>query len=169
SYEDTRTLLKKFGLQDHFRLLQWTLPDDQKSLFTVPSEASLDCLPDMIESNDDPEIWKQNWIDQWQFIITSEEDQFWLKSRLQMLLSGYKGLSNTCLADTLLTIPPLRSALEMLLQSLFIDRRGALFNPAGTGKSRKLLYLAALWKKKHPAGEILFCDSPSLLTIKKWA
>ncbi|MFX1536944.1 MAG: DUF4062 domain-containing protein, partial [Promethearchaeota archaeon] len=165
----TEDFLRDYELQDKFRPLKWALSTPlQDQSETMPAGATLEALPALLDPTIPPSTWIQSWTTGWENILFSETDDQWLQQRLQMLLRGFRGLFNTCLADALIAVPPLDAAINPLQQSLKDDRRGAIFAPSGTGKSHKLLYLAAHWKKTCHQGEVFFCASPRQVTASEW-
>ncbi|MFX1535390.1 MAG: leucine-rich repeat domain-containing protein [Promethearchaeota archaeon] len=165
----TEDFLKDYELQDILRPLDWALsPLLQDQLGIIPVKATPEALPPPLDATTPPSTWIQSWTAGWENLLSSEADVTWLQQRLQMLLRGFRGLFKTCLVDALIAVPPLDKAIDPLQQSLVTDRRGAIFAPSGTGKSHKLLYLAAYWKKKYSKGEVFFCTSPRQITSDEW-
>ncbi|MFX1514225.1 MAG: leucine-rich repeat domain-containing protein, partial [Promethearchaeota archaeon] len=163
-------VLARFELQDFFKPLKWQLPASiQKKRINVPGNLSLDILPPAINpKSKNPQEWIQEWQKKWSSILTTEESQQWLQNRLDYFFRGARGLFNSGLSDVLLAVPPLDSIIDPYWQCLQKERRSALFAKSGTGKTRVLLYLAAIWKRTYYQGEILVCSQPSDLHDEHW-
>ncbi|MFX0092066.1 MAG: leucine-rich repeat domain-containing protein [Candidatus Hodarchaeota archaeon] len=154
---DIRTALEKiYGLQDCLHPIEWTLPD-----LHIPESITLDDLiTPLVE--DDPGSYGHQLAERRRW-----GDITWIKTQLKEFFTGQRGLFNHCLADALLTVPPLKRVFDILWKSLNDHHKVGIFAHSGTGKSMKLLYLAAYWKKKHSEGDIVLCSDPKSLNSEQ--
>ncbi|MFX0090204.1 MAG: leucine-rich repeat domain-containing protein [Candidatus Hodarchaeota archaeon] len=166
----TQGKLQEFGLHTHWCLLDWAPPHSpSEEAVSIPPHLSLENLPSPIDPNQNPVVWLHHWEQLWTNMNLQSSDYKWIFQRLEDFFLGKRGISD-CLADALIAVPPLKTLVEKH-QARFLEGKGQctiLEASPGMGKSRVLLYLAALWKQQHPQGEILVCSNPKFLVKSHW-
>ncbi|PWI48986.1 hypothetical protein CEE45_03465 [Candidatus Heimdallarchaeota archaeon B3_Heim] len=158
-------------LKTLIRPLAWIFTEDylnQQQIEKIPMAFEINDLVRPISETEEPDSWYSIWCEHWEQKDWKTHKR-WINNRITYFLSGTRGLTTSCLSDILLMVPPLERSVTPLYEQLMDEQRTAIFAPSGTGKSRKMLFLAAWWKKNHRQGDIFICSSPQELTHHDWA
>lgn len=124
-------------------------------------------LPEPINKSLHPQSWIENFYKEINSLSKNEQAKEWLEDRLLKLAYGTRGLQDFGLMDASLSVPPLESTLNHLLETLLNRGKAGLFATTGMGKSRIMLYLASLWIRSFQT-QVLFIDNPREMKDSEW-
>ncbi|MHA2365724.1 MAG: DUF7347 domain-containing protein [Candidatus Hodarchaeales archaeon] len=124
-------------------------------------------LPNPLELNENPRSWIKKFIKPLNQLIEDKNAVKWLEDRFLKLAFGTRGLQDYGLMDASLAVPPLKTTINPLKDTLKNRGKAGLFATTGMGKSRILLYLASWWIRTFET-QVVFIENPKDMSEKDW-
>lgn len=121
-------------------------------------------LPEPISTETNPLQWIKTFTQNLSPLITDEKSKDWLVDRYLKLGYGTRGLQDYGLMDASLSVPPLDSLFESIVDLLSIRGKIGLYAKTGMGKSRISLYTASYWLRKHKT-PVFYIQNPHFLPV----
>ena len=124
-------------------------------------------LPDPISIAKTPIEWIIDFVKNIKFLLDNEKAKEWVIDRYLKLGYGTRGLQDYGLMDASLSVPPLDSFFNSLIELLTLRGKAGLYAKTGMGKSRMELYVASYWIRKYKT-PIFYIQNPHYLQVKDY-
>lgn len=124
-------------------------------------------LPSPISVDVKPVNWIMDFVSNINPTLDDEKAKDWLIDRYLKLGYGTRGLQDYGLMDASLSVPPLDSFFNSLVDLLTLRGKAGLYARTGMGKSRLELYTASYWIRQYKT-PIFYIQNPHYLQAKDY-
>ena len=119
-------------------------------------------LPDCLTTDINPKEWITVFSQQIIPFLRDEKSKEWVIDRYLKLGYGTRGLQDYGLMDASLSVPPLASTFNTLVDLLMTRGKAGIYAETGMGKRRLSIYIASYWMRKFKT-PILYLQNPHML------
>lgn len=124
-------------------------------------------LPDPVSITQSPIDWILDFVKNINSLQGNNNAKEWIIDRYLKLGYGTRGLQDYGLMDASLSVPPLDSFFNSLIELLTLRGKAGLYATTGMGKSRMELYTASYWIRKYKT-PIFYIQNPHYLQVKDY-
>ena len=119
-------------------------------------------LPVCISLDKSPKNWIKDFSKQLLPLMEEEKSKDWLIDRYLKLGYGTRGLQDYGLMDASVSVPPLDSFFNIIIELLVTRGKAGIYGQTGMGKSRLALYIASYWSRVRKT-PIIYIQNPHYL------